>query len=405
MKDNYFGIKVLYQTHLRLPMPNVDAIWPALTRPAARAMLKTTGNHCREYTMSTSDSPTAESQLPDLTERQETILSLIVREHIQSGQPIGSKTLVEQFDLGVSSATVRNDMVELEELGLIEAPHTSAGRIPTRQGYRYFVQRLLKIAQLSPQERRSIAQAFKQQNVDEWPRVAAMALSRTAKMAALATPPRAVENHFKHLELISTQGRLVLMVLVLQGGSVNQQLLTLADTVPQEVLSRTAQIINQSNARLTAEQVRAKTRIHSDELVREIGDLVADAMLQVNQQSVREVYRYGLRESLSTLSEHETQQVLRVLEEDDLLENILRDTLANDEPDVQIVVAGEGRWENLSHLSMVLGRYGTPEARGALGLLGPTRMRYGRAVSAVRYVASLMSGLLDDVYGKRDSGD
>ena len=321
--------------------------------------------------MSTPDSPPAESQLPNLTERQEYYpITDRARTHPHA-QPIGSKTLVEQFDLDVSSATVRNDMVTLEELGLIEAPHTSAGRIPTRKGYRYFVQRLLKIAQLSPQERRSIAESFKQQNVDEWPRVAAMALSRTAKMAALATPPRAVENHFKHLELISTQGRLVLMVLVLQGGSVHQQLLTLADTVPQEVLSRTAQIINQSNDRLTAEQVRAKTRAHSDELVREIGDLVADAMLQVNQQSARDVYRYGLRESLSTLSEHETQQVLRVLEEDDLLENILRDTLAYDEPDVQIVVAGEGRWENLSHLSMVLGRYGTPEARGALGVLGP----------------------------------
>jgi heat-inducible transcriptional repressor len=339
--------------------------------------------------------------LPELTERQEVILSLIVREYIRDAQPVGSKLLVEEFDVGVSSATVRNDMAALEQYGLIYAPHTSAGRIPTRQGYSYFAQRLLKTARLSGQERRSIEQAFQRasQNVDEWPRIAAMALSRTAKLAALATPPRAAENHFKHLELISTQGRLVLMVLVLQGGSVHQQLLTLADTVPQEVLSRTAQIINATCTRLIAEQVRAQTRSQSDELVREIGELVADAMRQVNQQSVRDVYRYGLSESLTSFSEHEAQQVLRVLEEEDLLESILRETLADDEPDVQIVVAGEGRWENLSHLSMVLGRYGTPQARGTLGLLGPTRMRYGRAVSAVRYVASLMSDMLDHVSG------
>jgi heat-inducible transcriptional repressor len=358
--------------------------------------------------MSSVGSPPGESSpppdLPLLSERQEYILSLIVREYIHDAQPVGSKTLVEAFDLGVSSATVRNDMVMLEQHGLIYAPHTSAGRVPTRQGYRYFVQRLLKTARLSGQERRSIEQAFKQasQSVDEWPRIAAMALSRTAKMAALVTPPRAVENHFKHLELISTQGRLVLMVLVLQGGSVHQQLLTLAESVQQEVLSRTAQIINTMCARMTAEQVRTKARTPSDELVREIGDLVADAMLQVNQQSARDVYRYGLSESLTTFSESETQQVLRVLEEEDLLESILRDTLANDEPDVQIVVAGEGRWENLSHLSMVLSRYGTLQARGTLGLLGPTRMRYGRAVSAVRYVASLMSDMLDDIYGESD---
>jgi heat-inducible transcriptional repressor len=342
--------------------------------------------------------------LPLLTERQETILSLIVREYVHDAQPIGSKTLVKAFDLGVSSATVRNDMAALEQLGLIYAPHTSAGRIPTRQGYRYFVQRLLKTARLSGQERYNIEQAFKQvsQSVDEWPRIATIALSRTAKMAALATPPRAVENHFKHLELISTQGRLVLMVLVLQDGSVHQQLLTLAEAAPQEVLSRTAQIINTICARMTAHQVRAKARTPSDELVHEIGELVADAMLQGKQQSARDVYRYGLSESLTSFSESEAQQALRVLEEEDLLESILRDTLANDEPDVQIVVAGEGRWEHLSHLSMVLSRYGTPHTRGALGLLGPTRMRYGRAVSAVRYVASLMSDMLDAIYGESE---
>ena len=101
------------------------------------------------------------AKLPDLTERQEIILSLIVREYIRDAQPVGSKLLVEEFDVGVSSATVRNDMVVLEQHGLIYAPHTSAGRIPTRQGYSYFAQRLLKTARLSPQERRSIEQAFK----------------------------------------------------------------------------------------------------------------------------------------------------------------------------------------------------------------------------------------------------
>jgi heat-inducible transcriptional repressor len=348
------------------------------------------------------DSERKSAGLPDLTERQEYILSLIVREYIREAQPVGSKLLVEQFDLSVSSATVRNDMVALEQQGLIYAPHTSAGRVPTRQGYRYFVQRLLKTAQLSAQERQRIARAFAQasQTVDEWPRIAAMALSRAARAAALAIPPRALENRFKHLELINTQGRLVLMVLVLQGGSVRQQVLTLAEPVPQEALSRTAQIINLECAMLTADEVRARTYGHTDdELMRDIGELVADAMRQTNPQTAREVYRYGLSESLPAFSEDEAQQALRVLEEDDVLESILRDLLPDDELDVHIVVAGEGRWESLSHLSMVLARYGTPQARGALGVLGPTRMRYGRAVSAVRYVANLMSDLLDEAHG------
>ncbi len=337
--------------------------------------------------------------LPQLTERQEYILSLIVREYIRTAQPVGSKALVEHFDLGFSSATVRNEMGVLEAHGLIYAPHTSAGRVPTQKGYRYFVQRLLTAAGLPTQEREQIAREFQRaaHDVDEWPRVAAMALARVVRTAALVTPPRPAENRFKHLELINTQGRLVLMVLVVQGGSVHQQVLTLAEPVPQARLSRTAALINASCAGLTAEQIRAKVRTQPDELTREIAELVAEALGQANQQAARDVVRYGLSQSLAAFSEDEAQQIVHVLEEDALLDAILRDMLAPDQPDLQIVVAGEGRWEPLHNLSMVLGRYGTSQARGAVGVLGPTRMRYGRAVSAVRYVASLMSDMLDDV--------
>lgn len=340
--------------------------------------------------------------LPELTERQEMILSLVVREYIQDAQPVGSKTLVEQFDLGVSSATVRNEMVNLEQKGLIYAPHTSAGRVPTRLGYRYFVHRLLRTVRLSAKDRAVITQAFERapRNVEEWPRIAAIALSRTARTAALATPPRPIDDRFKHLELISTQGRLVLMVLVMQGGSVNQQMLTLAEPVEQAILSQTAQIINAECAGLTADNIRAKLRTQSDVLLGDIGELVADAMILSQQQTARDVVRYGLSESLASFNDDEAQQALRVLEEEDVLEDILRELFSADEADVHIVVAGEGRWESVNHLSMILGRYGTPHARGALGVLGPTRMRYGRAVSTVRYVANLMSGMLGEVHGE-----
>lgn len=347
-----------------------------------------------------SPTPGDNIELPHLTERQEMVLSLIVREYTRNPQPVASKALVEQFNLGISSATVRNEMSALEQYGLIYAPHTSAGRVPTKLGYRYFVNRLLNADELPSLERRRIAREFQRapQSVEEWMRLAASVLSRTSQYAALVTLPRAAENHFRHLELISTQGRLVLLVLVLQGGSVHQQVLTLADVVQQDTLSRLAQIINETCAGLTAEQVRSKTRSMSDTLAREVGDLVADAMIQTNQQSARDVVRYGLSESLYTLTDDEAQQAVRVLEEQSVLSGILREMMGPDQPDVRVVVAGEERWNDLSHLSMVLARYGTPSARGALGVLGPTRMRYGRAISAVRYVASLMSGMMGNVY-------
>ncbi len=343
--------------------------------------------------------PAEANDLPRRTARQEQILSLIVQEYIRDPQPVGSRTLAEDFGLGISSATVRNEMGVLEQHGLIYAPHTSAGRVPTKKGYRYFVHRLLRDVRLPPNERRRIAREFDRAPADleEWMRAAAVALSRTAQSAAVVTLPRAPESHFKHLELIATHGRLVLMVLVLRGGSVHQQILTLAEPVPQDVLSHTAQIINLSFGALTAEEIRHKARTHANPLAREVAELVADAMAQANQ-SARDVYRYGLSEILPKFSDDEAQQAVRVLEERGVLDDLLSETLAPDQPDLRVVVAGEGRWEELSHLSMVIGRYGTPEARGALGVLGPTRMRYGRAISAVRYVAHLMSGLLDEVF-------
>ena len=330
-----------------------------------------------------------------------------MREYIRTGQPVGSKALVDQFNLGISSATVRNEMGALEQRGLIYAPHTSAGRVPTEQGYRYFVQPSAAERRRSPA--RSAARSPRNSatpptDLDDWPRIAAMVLARTAQTAALVTPPRAVENHFKHLELIKTQGRHGAA-----GPGPARRQRPPADAhpgrvrVPQDVLSHTAQIINLHCVMLTAEQVRARTRSQSDELTREIGELVADAMRQTNQQTSRDVYRYGLSESLSTFTDNEAQQAIRVLEEDELLDGILREMLDPDQPDLQIVVAGEGRWESLSHLSIVLGRYGTPNTRGALGVLGPTRMRYGHAVSAVRYVAHLMTGLLGEMYGDKEN--
>lgn len=339
--------------------------------------------------------------LPVLSERQEYILSLVVREHIRSGQPVASKTLVDRFDLSVSSATVRNEMAVLEERQLIYAPHTSAGRVPTRLGYRYFVNRLLTGGDLLPRERERIAEEFRRApiDVDAWMRIAAMALSRTARTAALVTPPRALDNRFKHLELIATQGRLVLMVLVLQSGAVQQQVLSLAEPVSQDVLSRTAQMINQSYRMLTADEVRQRGRSHTDALTGEVAELVADAMRQTNEEAARDVFRYGLSQVLPEFGEDAAQQAVRIMEERSLLDGILREVLVEDEGEVQVVVGGEGRWEDLSHLSIIVGRYGTPQTRGTLGVVGPTRMRYGRAIHAVRYVGGLLSGLIEDAYG------
>ena len=333
----------------------------------------------------------------ELTDRQQKTLEMIVQQFIHQGIPVSSKSLVDA--LGVSSATIRNEMAALEDAGLVTSPHTSAGRVPTETGYRYFVQRLADSGQLSAEERRMIAHQFHQSplDVEQWMRLAAAVLSRTALSASLVTAPYSEINRFKHLELIATQGRMVLMVLVLHNGDVRQRMLLLAEPVSQERLSETAARLTHLGSGQRAPQLRDHLAGLSV-LEREVLDLVIELIEEADRP--HQVYRDGLTELVARFDQSEgAEQALRVLEEQTMLETLIDETNPS-VGDVRVVIAGEGRWDNISLLSIVLGRYGVAgQATGMLGVLGPTRMRYGRAISAVRYMSDLMTSLIVGMYG------
>src|SRR5512146_401594 len=178
----------------------------------------------------------------ELTERQKFILTLVVHEHIRTALPVGSMHLVERYHLDMSSATVRNELAALTEMGYLRQPHTSAGRVPTEEGYRYFVGRLLQETELPDATRRTITHQFYQMrnDVDQWMRLSASVLAHHSRSASLVTAPHPEQARLKHLELISTRGRQILMVLVMVGGEVHQRLLTASESIPQELLSNVA---------------------------------------------------------------------------------------------------------------------------------------------------------------------
>jgi heat-inducible transcriptional repressor len=299
-------------------------------------------------------------------------------------------------------------MAALEDKGYISAPHTSAGRVPTEQGYRYFVKRLLKTSDLSRLEQTRITEKLQESPLatEQWMRLAATALARTVQSAALVTAPVSETSRFKHVELISIQGRLVLMVLVLHSGSVHQQMLNLAESLGQPVLSQSAQRVNDLCLNLTANEVRMKG-VQLDLLEREIAELAADVMDRADTQQVRIVYRDGLSGIINHFHGNVgAQQAVRVFEERAVLNMILSEVLARDENDVQVFIAGDGRWEELNHLTMILSRYGIPgQTSGALGVVGPTHMNYGRAISTVRYMSNLMTTMLVKLFGEPTNGD
>jgi heat-inducible transcriptional repressor len=351
--------------------------------------------------------------MPELTSRQQLILGLVVREYISSEteteggarkvQPVGSKVLVERYKLDISPATIRNELARLEEAGLLTHPHTSAGRIPTDSGYRYFVESLMGDNELPPEEQRTIDHQFHQArlDLDTWMRLASSVLAHTSSGASIVTAPHAQQARFKHLQLISTQGRLVLFVLVLMDGSVKQEMLTLADPLGQTDLDAVSTRLNGLLSNRTAEDIKTR-RSELTSLEVDVLNRVVEIMSRADQWAAADIVRDGLSDVLRKpeFEDRESAEgLLKVFEERSLLEDVLSNALNPIVNGVQVVIGSEGRWAELRDCTLVLSRYGVADrATGALGVLGPTRMPYGRTISAVRYVSVLMTNLISDIF-------
>jgi heat-inducible transcriptional repressor len=340
--------------------------------------------------------------MEELTDRRQAVLGLVVRQYIATATPAGSKTIVEQYGLGISSATIRNEMAYLEEQGYLTHPHTSAGRVPTEKGYRYFVERLMGEAELPLAEQRTIRHQFHQAHLglEQWMKLAAAILARTAHSTSLVAAPTVAQCRFKHLELIASYVSRALLVLVLSEGMVKQQMLTMVHPLAQEELTQVANRLNDLFTGRSADQI-ATSSYQLMPLEEQIANLIIALMEEAEARSSSEIYRDGLMNIFRQpeFSEMENvRQIIRILEKQSLLEAILAEVLNSS--GVQVIIGGEGRWHELSECSVVLAPYGEAgRAVGALGVLGPMRMRYGRAISTVRYVADLLSDLIYGLYG------
>lgn len=340
--------------------------------------------------------------MQELTERQKTLLLLIIRDYIESAQPVGSKRLAEHYHINLSSATIRNEMGALTEMGYLRQPHTSAGRVPTEEGYRYFVSQMMHNTELPESIQQTISHQFHQSRADmnQWMTLAASVLAHQSQGVSLVTAPHAEQSRYKHVELISTQGRQVLMVLVMVGGEVSRQILTLAEPVTQERLSQTAARLNGLLAGLAVDAIAAlPTR--SDALDQDILTLIMQDMRRTAETTSGEIYTDGLTNVLSEpgfSDSDEARRALKFFEERSTLRDLLARTTTNSNiGGLQVLIGGEGEWEELRQCSIVLARYGVPGmATGTLGVLGPMRMSYAKTIPTVRYVAGLLSDLVND---------
>ncbi|WKZ37835.1 MAG: heat-inducible transcriptional repressor HrcA [Anaerolineales bacterium] len=340
--------------------------------------------------------------MTNLTERQKTLLLLIIRDYIDSAQPVGSKRLAERYHLDLSSATIRNEMAALTEMGYLRQPHTSAGRVPSEEGYRYFVSEMIQDAELPETVQHTISHQFYQAraDMDQWMTLAASILAHQSQGVSVITAPHAQLAKYKHVELISTQGRQVLMVLVLAGGEVSQQILTLAEPVSQERLSQTTTRLNNLLAGLPVDAIDSLAH-RPDALDQDILLLILQDMRRAAASASGEIYTDGLTNVLSKpefSGSDEARKTLKLFEERSTLQDLLVRTTTNSNiGGLQVLIGGEGEWDELRQCSMVIARYGVPGmATGALGVLGPMRMSYARTIPTVRYVAGLLSDLVNE---------
>lgn len=340
--------------------------------------------------------------MDELTDRQKILITLITHEHINTAMPIGSKMLVDRYNIGLSPATVRNEMAALTDLGYLRQPHTSAGRVPTEKGYRFFVGRLVNEREIPLSTKRMITHQFYQMrnDVEQWVKLAGSVLADQSKAASLITAPHPTLARLKHVEFISTRGRQILMVLILVGGEIRQSLQILSDQISQERLSQIANQIIEKFQGLDAEKIKShndfESNLESDLLLWVINELErADSLVS------GELFLDGITNVMSEPEFNDTQEArktLRFLEERSLLQDVIARSIQNgEEGAIQVLIGGEDSWEDLRHCSIVLSKYGAPGvAFGTVGVLGPVRMPYDQTISAVRFMSGLLSDLVSE---------
>ena len=327
------------------------------------------------------------------------VLRAIVEDYVHTREPVGSKALVERHHLGVSSATIRNDMAALEEEGLITAPHTSSGRIPTDKGYRVFVDQLSVVKPLSAAERRAISVLLEgSTDLDDVLERTVRALAHLTNQVAVVQYPRSGAATVRHLEFVSLAARQVLVVLILASGKVEQCVIDLGASLEEGALSGLRHVFLASlNGLPVAKLPDAVVKIPLNLQPAEQGPATRLAQgLALLARNAREdrIVMAGTANLARSNNDFPLSigPVLDALEEQVVLLRLL-EAMAQDSLGMAVVIGRENPHDSLAEASVVASSYGPGES-AKLGIVGPTRMDYPNTMSSVRAVAQYLSRIL-----------
>ena len=333
-----------------------------------------------------------------LDDRKLSVLRAIVEDFVRTHEPVGSKALVERHSLGVSPATIRNDMAALEEEGFIAQPHTSAGRIPTDKGYRLFVDRLSQVKPLSPAERRAIEKFLSGAvDLDDVMRRSVRLLAQITRQVALVQYPSLTSSALRHVEVVSLSEHRLLLVLIADSGRIEQRIVEVPSALSEDDLARLRTLVNESVdgeplASLSDRVTDLPERF--DEVARPAVSIVLAALLETVVERHEERIVMGGTANLARYVDgfDSLEPVLEALEEQMVLMRLLGAAGADS---VSVTIGHENLVASMSSTSVISAGYGPNEGTVArIGVVGPTHMDYPSTMASVRAVARYLGQLL-----------
>ncbi len=338
----------------------------------------------------------------ELGKRKEMILSAIVEQYIKSGEPIGSKFLMDALPISVSSATIRNEMSELHEMGLLEQPHTSAGRIPSQAGYRYYVDNLMNTNELSENERELIKNELERSmgSPDKLLEKAGEMLAKLTGCAAIATTPTDDEAVIKHIEIMPVGTRIAMIVMMTSSGIIKNGICKVETELTKDMVQCFYDIVNEC---FIGRPVSDVGTVMIQTLVASLGSnalsmsplfvVLADIANQALQAEIR------LEGEQNLLHHREfgnnAYEMMQFFDEKDKLER----ALSNSKNPLEVIIGKENMYRQLENSSMIISRYSIKgHDGGVIGIIGPTRLNYAKLIPSIEYLTDLVSKMLTDTF-------
>ena len=337
-----------------------------------------------------------------LSDRAKRILEAVIEDYIATAEPVGSRSITRNHELALSPATVRNVMSDLEEMGLLTSPHTSSGRIPTDKAYRLYVNSILEVKHIARDNRQEIQRRCRLAGKDmgQVLKETSRLLSTTSSYMGVVMAPRLAANVFHQIEFVKLSSRRILAIMVSQNGTVQNRLIQTEEEIVQEDLVRMANYLNELLQGLTIAQVRERLlQEMQSEKVRY--DSMMSKALSLSEQTIStdgpELFIEGqanILEQPEFADAAKMREIFRTFEQKSLLLDLLDRSMQAE--GVHIFIGSESHLLNMEGMSLITSTYMTgKDTVGVLGVIGPTRMGYGRVIPIVDYTAKLISRLLE----------